>query len=466
MDLHRAVFTSLAVAALVGAASARSAAQPGVPAPPPAKVALTNARIIPVSGADIPTGTVLIENGLITAVGADVQVPYDAMEVDCTGKVLFPGMVDPHSARGLDVPNETLAVTPFLDVYDAIDPSRAFFEDSLRDGVTTVHVMQANNTVIGALSRTVRPIGLSIDEMTVRPRTALKLATSPKSGFDRMRQMATLRETFLELEDYTQRLAEKKYEDSLKGAGKTVDVGPAEARKRGRDLLKDEDYDDRHVNLMRLKRGDLAAWIFAGAATDVAPALTIARENGFLDRTVLIVGPEAFRAMSDIKKSGRPVVLPESLTYRDRDEVTGQIEEVFLPKVFHEAGVTFALQPNPDASMAERYLNYQAALCVRGGVPRDAALKAITMNPAAMVGLEGKAGSLQPGAIANIVVLTGDPLDFSTWVELVYIDGILAYDRAKDHRLTEILDLQEANAPTPAPGQAPQGEPTPGEGRP
>jgi len=182
-----------------GEAGAASAAEP------PARLALTGARIIPVVGEEIASGTVLIEHGRITAVGEDVDVPYDAMEIDLAGKVVFPGMIHPHSPDGLDVANETLPVAPFLDVYDAIDPSRSFFENALRDGITTVHVMQGNNTVIGGVSRAVRPIGLSVDEMTVASDVALKMATSPRGGYGRMRQMAELREAFRGLADYRER---------------------------------------------------------------------------------------------------------------------------------------------------------------------------------------------------------------------------------------------------------------------
>lgn len=128
------------------------------------KVALTGGRVVTVSGADIEEGIVLIENGVITAVGdGSLAIPYDAMEVDCTGMVLSPGFVHPHSTAGLDIPNENLAVAPFVDVYDAIDPSRFFFEDALRNGVSTIHVVQGNNCVVGGVSRIVHPIGLSAD---------------------------------------------------------------------------------------------------------------------------------------------------------------------------------------------------------------------------------------------------------------------------------------------------------------
>ncbi len=162
----------------------------------PAKLALQGGRIITVAGADIPDGTLLIENGMITALGKDVEVPYDAMVVDVKGKVLFPGMIVAHSSNGLDRTNESLDVAPYLDVYDAIDPSSARFEEALRSGILALHVMQANNCVIGGLSRLVHPIGMTPDEMTIQPSIALKLSTSPKSGSDRMNQLASLREAF------------------------------------------------------------------------------------------------------------------------------------------------------------------------------------------------------------------------------------------------------------------------------
>jgi imidazolonepropionase-like amidohydrolase len=422
------------------------AASPVAGAAPPTKVALKGGRIIPVVGEEIAKGTVLIENGKITAVGAEVQIPYDAMEVDVTGKVLFPGMIDPHSARGLDVPNENVPVSPFLNVYDALDPSKLFFEDSLRDGVTTVHVIPGNNCVVGGVSRVVRPIGLSPDEMTVRPDLALKFSTTPRGGYDRMAQMAALRETFAELDDYLGRLAEGKYEESLKKDDRKIDVGPAEARKRGQPLIQDPDYDDKHLNLVRCRRGELAAWFYCGAATDVGPAIALATEQKLLEKAVFVLGPEAYKAAGELKKAKRPVVLDPLLFYRERDELTGELKETFVPSKIADAGLTFALQPSANTSMAERYLNYEAAVCVRNGLPRKAALEAITLNPATILGLGDKLGSIEAGKTANIVVLSGDPLDFASWVELVYIDGIQAYDRQKDARILELLKLERAAA--------------------
>jgi len=413
---------------------------------PPEKVALVGGRIIPVVGEDIENGTILIERGRIIAVGENVEIPYDAMEVDVTGRVLMPGMINPHSPDGLDVPNENVPVAAFLDVYDAIDPSDRFFEDSLRDGVTTVHVIVGNSTVIGGVSRAVRPIGMTVDEMTVAPDLALKLSATPMRGYDRMRQQATFREAFAELDDYLLKLAEKKYEETLAEEDKKIDVGPAEASERGKELITSQDYDDQHRNLVRLRSGEIPAWCYAELATDIRPAVELAKAQGYLDHTVFVLGQDAHRAVKEIAASGRPVVLPEDLVYRDTDRVSGKIKETFIPSVFYEAGVKFALQPNPRASMAERYLNYQAAMCIRNGIPRQAALEAITINPATMMGLGDRLGSLESGKVANIVILSGDPFDFSTWVEQVYVDGVLAYDRASDPRLRNLLDLEAWSA--------------------
>lgn len=428
------------VSAALGAVTPAWAQAPA----PPSKLALTGARIIPVVGDDIDEGTILIEDGLIVAVGREVSIPYDAMEVDCTGLVLMPGMIDPDSFRGLDIPNENIPVVPFLDVYDAIDPSRLYFEDALRSGITTVHVMQGPNCAISAVSRVVRPIGLSVGEMTVAPEVALKLVTSPRSGADRMEQMFRLRDAFARMRYDFDTLAETKYEEAQKKASKPVDVAPAEARRRGADLVRETDLGDPIRNLIRLSRGSIIPFFHAVTATDLRNAVRLAEEEKILDRAVFIVGTDAYRAIAELTRVRRPVVIGPALVERRIDPDTEEIVETFLPAVLHAAGIPFAIRPDPDGSLAERYLTYQAAVCVRGGVPRDEALRAITLRPAQMLGLADRLGSIEPGKCANIVALTGDPLDFSSWVEHAWIDGVHAYDRSRDHRLQRLLQAGSA----------------------
>ncbi len=413
-------------------------------AAPPAKLALQGGKIIPIVGKVIDGGTVLIEHGRITAVGKDVKIPYDAMVVDVSGKVVMPGMIDAHSQRGMDIPNENAPVTPFLNVYDSIDPSKLYFEDALRDGITSIHVIHGNNTVIGGLSRVVQPIGLTPEEMTQSADVALKISVAPKRRSDRMVQLATLRETFLELDDYLDNLAEKKYEESLEEKDEKIDVAPEEAIKRGKKLIKFEDYDDHHANLVKLTRGELTVFVYCDMAGDVGRAIALAKAHGFFDRMVFVLGAHCYKAIAELKEADRPVVLGPELLYRERDSLTGKLTETFVPKVFADARLPFSLLPSPDTSLAERYLNYQAARCVRQGVARSRALKAITLYPARAIGMGDKLGSLEVGKLANLVVLSGDPLDFNTWVEQVYIKGIKAYERSDDVRLKQLFGEERA----------------------
>ncbi len=421
--------------------------------PPPEKVALTGGHIIPVVGDPIPKGTVLIERGKIVAVGAEVEVPYDARVFDVSGKVVFPGMIDVHTARGMDRANEPRPITPHLEAYDAIDPSQLYFEECLRLGITGVHVIPGNNTVIGGVGRVVRPIGMTVDEMTIAEGTFLKLSVSPRSGHDPMLQMALLRETFLELEDYLAKLAEKRYEEKLEEDEQEIDVGPAEARKRGLEHIRAEDLDDEHRNLLRLVGGKpwlgdeqgaalfkpLGAFVNCYNAMDVGPAVQLAKDHGFFDRLVLVLGGECYKAVAELKLAARPVVLPPELMYRETNPLTGDVRETFVPKKIFEAGLMFALVPGADSSYAERMPTYQAARCVRAGIPRDVALQAITLTPAKILKLDDRLGSIEPGKDAHLVIFSGDPLDFNSVVEQVFIDGIPAYDRAKDIRLQRLL---------------------------
>jgi imidazolonepropionase-like amidohydrolase len=183
---------------------------------------------------------------------------------------------------------------------------------------------------------------------------------------------------------------------------------------------------------------------------DVGLAVQIAKENAFFDRTVLVLGGECHKAVAELKQVARPVVLPGELVYRETNPLTGEVRETFVPKKIFDAGLLFALVPGPDDSYAERMLTYQAAQCVRYGVPRDEALRAITLNPARILRLDKRLGSIEPGKDADLVIFSGDPLDFSSVVEQVFIDGILAYERAKDVRLQRLLSPGTSDS-TPKP---------------
>ena len=312
-------------------------------------IALTG-NIVPVAGDAIEGGTILIVDGKVTAVGKDVELPFDAKVVEFEGKTLFPGMVLAHTSGGLDVANENLPVTPFVDVYDSIDPSSLFFESALRQGLTTIGIFQGRNTVVGGMGRAIRPVGLMVEEMTVAASTGLALSTTPKSGYDAMVQAAQMREAFAELDDYIGKLAEKKYDEKLEKDGEKIDVMPEEARERGEKLIEYEDLDDKHRTLYRLTKGEVDAHVHCVRAMDVLKAIAIAEERGFLARTTFVLGPEAHKAADRIKETGRPVVLSPTLTHREYHPITGEESTTFVPAVFADKGIPFALSVNPAIS--------------------------------------------------------------------------------------------------------------------
>jgi len=153
-----------------------------------------------------------------------------------------------------------------------------------------------------------------------------------------------------------------------------------------------------------------------------------------------VLGPDAWRAADAIAKSGRPVVLDADLVHRERDPITLKEVETAVPPIFAKKNVKFALQSS-GSSLSQRYLNAQAATAVRLGVDRDTALKAITLWPAEILGLGDRLGAIAKGRDANLLILSGDPLATTTFVDTVILDGFVQYERSKDERLKHLLEV-------------------------
>jgi imidazolonepropionase-like amidohydrolase len=192
------------------------------------------------------------------------------------------------------------------------------------------------------------------------------------------------------------------------------------------------------------------------------------KEMKLLEKAVFVVGTESFKVVNELKAAGRPVILSGVLMHKETDPKTGKDVETFVPKVFADAGVPFVLQPNGFGFTADGQLWYQAARCVREGVARDVALKAITQWAADAIGMGDVLGAIAPGKWGNIAILSGDPLAQSTVVEKLLIEGKPVYDRANDRRLKELISgepppgaqpkVQEATTPPQPPASAEGGE--------
>ncbi|MBK7642777.1 MAG: hypothetical protein IPJ19_06940 [Planctomycetes bacterium] len=427
------------------------------------KIVIKAGRIITQSGPDIQNGVIVIENGRITSVGADTKAPWDAEVLDHPELVAFPGFVEAHTSRGMDRSNENITVTPFLDVRDSIDPISFYFEDSLRAGITTINVQHGNSCVIGAQGMIVKPFGITIEQLQVRPQSGIKIVASPRPGASRALQAQQLRGAFADLRRYLEKLVQ----DTKDGK----DTARREALFQGRDMDKDEnktgramegnanwklkgfeivprgEVDDKQEPLLRAVEGKLPVFLYCDSAASVLLGIDVARENGLLGTTTLVLDGDSWKAADQIAAAKLSVILSPELVYSERDPVTGKEVRTFVPGVFDKKGVHFALQSLNQSSQS---LWFQAATCVAWGLDRKKALDAVTRVPAEELRLGKRVGSLEAGKDGNVLLLNGDPLSVKSSVQYVVLEGDLVYDRSKDVRVRQLIEGVEQNNTAPS----------------
>jgi imidazolonepropionase-like amidohydrolase len=209
---------------------------------------------------------------------------------------------------------------------------------------------------------------------------------------------------------------------------------------------------ERDRAMVDLVRGKLPAFIYCPTASDIFKAFELMDANGL--QATLVLGSDAWKLAPVLKarKGLGPVVLDDELEIWETDPETGARVRHVTPKVLHDAGITFAVEARQDPAASqgplfsrrgEVHLWYQAARLVQLGIPRRVALEAITRVPARVLGLEHRLGSLEEGKDADIAVFSGEPLDARSWVELVFIEGEVVYEREKDADLELLLRAPE-----------------------
>lgn len=404
------------------------------------KVAVKAGTILPIAKPAVQNGIILIEDGRITAVGKELEIPWDAQVMEATNRVVMPGFVLAHTFEGMDTPNENVPEVPFLSTFDSINPLSPFFEDALRDGIVAMLVLPGNNTLLGGTGTIVKPYGHTVEAMLVRRYTGLKISLKPRPGTNRMGHWQRLRQYLVDLREYL-----KDYEQRRADA--------AEEKKPF-----EEELDPRRVPVRDLLERRLKAFIYCDQAADVLQAIQLHQTNR-LD-SVLVLGPECYKAARVIAQANLPVILDSQLIVWETNEATHQEEQRVQTRIFREAKVPFTFQID-SAQYGRRHLWFAAATAVKHGLPRDEALKSITLFPAQLLGIEDRFGSIEPGKEAHLLFLTGDPLDAQTWVDQVMIGGEIVYQRDRDTRLKELL-----NQPKPKPQDAPEKSPPSGAGEP
>ncbi len=436
---RRSSFVALTFASLALAAGAQD------------RIAIKAGRIVTEAGPDIENGVIVVENGRITAIGKDVKIPWDVPVIDGSKLVAMPGFIEAHSPRAMDRPNENVDVAPFFSVRDSVDPINFYFEESLRWGITTINIQQGNQCVIGGQGLVLRPVGITIEEMLVKPDAGLKLSATPKQGFSSATQAQALRNAFGDLRRHLEQLVADKKDGNDRNKREALfqgkDFDPEKAKGKamggttwkvdGLELVPRTEIDEKQEPLLELVEGKLGAFFYCGRPMDIRTALEVARDNGFLARTTLVLEPGCWKGADVVAEAGVPVVLNGPMVSIERDPVTGKETETFVPAEFKKRGVRFAFS---SANSTTESLWFQAATAIGYGLPRADALDAITKAPAEILGLGKRLGSLEAGKDGNVVLFSGDPLSITSNVQYVVIEGKQVYDRSKDLRVKSIIE--------------------------
>ncbi|MFN2364738.1 MAG: amidohydrolase [Halarsenatibacteraceae bacterium] len=360
-------------------------------------------------------GVILIEDGRIKAIGENLEIPEEAEVYDYGEKTVLPGLIDAHTHLGIgeegigwegrDYNEMTSPVTPELRAIDAINPADLGLEDARKSGITSVMIAPGSANVIGGECLAMKTNGKYVDDMIIKNPVGIKAAfgenpkrvygEQKKSPSTRMAVAAEMRKAFMETEDYIKNKAKKENDedDSFK-----------------RDIQLE--------SLARVINGEMPLKTHAHRADDIMTALRIADEFS-IDLTIEHC-TEGHKIAERLAEAGVPAIVGPSLTTRSKVEVKDR--DFKTAAVLAEAGVKVALMSDHPVIPVDNLMVY-AALAVKAGLAREEAYKSVTINPAEILGIEDRVGSLEAGKDADLVVYGGDPLDIAANVEAVYISG-------------------------------------------
>jgi imidazolonepropionase-like amidohydrolase len=387
-------------------------------------VAIVGGMVVPIVGPEIPGGTVLIENGRIAAVraGDAVAVPDGAHVVDAAGSWVLPGFIEAHGHVGVseeaegwageDTNEMTEPVTAHVRAIDAINPADMGFRDAISGGVLAVNVNPGSGNPIGGQTAALKCWGRTVDEMALRQPSGMKsaLGENPKRVYGeqkktpstRLGTAAVIRGALVAAANYLERIE-------------------AEERKPVAER-KPVDRDLKLEALGLVLRRQIPWRQHCHRADDIATAIRIADEFGY--DLVIDHGTEAHLLADIIAARGIPVIIGPLLTSRSKVELRNR--SLANPGRLAKAGVTIAITTDHPV-VPVNFLAHQAALAVKDGLDRENALRALTINPARIAGIDDRLGSIEPGKDADLVIWSGDPLDLLSRAVQVFVDGAEIY---------------------------------------
>lgn len=387
------------------------------------KFALTNAKIYTVTNGIIENGTIIINNGIIEAVGANINIPGDAQVIDYSGQEIYPGMIDSGTNLGLsEISSISEAndfrefgdITPHMQALTAVNPNSVAIPVTRVNGVTTALTMPAGGPLPGTAA-TINLFGYTPDQMFAGSKgVVMNFPSSAQRGWRRR----------------TPEQIEKARERAQETINDAWDKAELYAKIQGSD---DARYYPEMEALTKVINGEVLLYIEVNAAKDILSALDWVEERGY--KNVVFTGvSEGWRVADSIAAAGIPVITGPVLSTPTRG--SDAYDTAYKnPGIMQKAGIKVALRTN-DTENA-RNLPYNAGFAATYGMGREEALKAVTINAAQIMGVGDQIGSIEVGKKANIFVSTGDPFQTSTKILDVFIDG---YKIPMTSRHTELYD--------------------------
>lgn len=391
-------------------------------------IAITGGKVYPVSGPAIENGTVVIRDGRIIAVGANVAVPEGATRIDATGKWVTPGFINSNTNLGLveigavaGTRNESAQgrdnLAAAFKVWEGLNPASVLIPPTRDDGVTTV-VIHPGNGLIAGQSAIIDLVDGGIPDMLVRPSVAMIANMGNPRSFDlssRGELLMRLREILDDARTYARRRSEFERAQTREFAASRLDMEALQPVLAGRTPL-----------LVAVEN-----------AADIEAALQLAKDYNL--RLMIGGGSEAWMVAEKLAAAKVPVLAGAMNNIPQSFSTLGTRQENVA--LLRAAGVQVALIGNAGGGDEEtfnvRNIRYEAGNAVAYGMSWDDALRAVTATPAELFGVGDRMGTLQAGRVANVVVWSGDPFEFATRAEHVFVHGREYDDRSRQEMLVE-----------------------------
>lgn len=390
-------------------------------------IAITGGTVYPVSGPKIEKGTVVIRDGKIIAVGANVAIPAGAKQIDATGKWVTPGLFNASTALGLSEGNAPAqsggyndarakgekGVAASFSAWMGMNPAATFIAQTRRDGVTSAVVWPAGGLLVSGRAAVVDLAGETVSAMTVRGPVAM-LAEIGGGTESRAEVQGKLRELLADAKTFATRKAA--YEN---GATREFAAPRAELEA-----------------LQPVVSGKMPLAIDADRASDIRAALALAQEMGI--KIVIVGGAEAWQVAKELSAAKVPVMVGAMNNIPTSFNTLGNRQE--NAAILRAAGVHVSLIGNAggpgENNFNARNIRYEAGNAVAYGMSWEEALRAITLAPAETFGVADRLGSLQVGREGNVVVWSGDPFEFASQAEHVFVRGAESTGLTREEELT------------------------------